>query len=518
MKLNYINRITFLVLLYFTSYSYSQAPTIQWQALIGAAFLDEASCIKQTSDGGYILAGWSNSNNGIVTGNHGSFDCWIVKLSSTGLLEWQKSYGGTSADKANSIIQTNDGGYILTGFANSNNGDVIGNHGSYDFWVIKLTSTGIIEWQKTLGGSSLDQAYSIIQTSDGGYVVAGTALSVDGDVTSNHGSHDYWIVKLSLNGIIEWQKSLGGTNSDNGISIIESSNGGYIVAGYSNSNDGNVTGNHGDFDCWVVKLTVSGIIEWQKSYGGTGNDRARCIYQTADNGYIFCGYTESNNGDVSGNHGSSDFWIIKITAIGNIEWQKTIGGTAVDNSYGIIQTSVGEYVVVGYSQSNNGDVLVNYGSSDALIVKISAIGEIMWQKTIGGTDIELLRSIIKTTGGEYVVAGYSYSNNGNITGNNGGSDYLVAKLNPELLSNNSFTENISLSIYPNPTKENITLQLNYFSPNQEITIKNILGKTIHNQKLEGLTTTINTSNLASGIYFLNLSEGSNKIVKKFIKE
>src|SRR5690606_36383484 len=167
----------------------------------------------------YILTGSSESNDGDVSGNHGNFDCWIVRLDNIGNIQWQKSLGGSQEDSSGQIQQTFDGGYIMVGYSRSNNGDVSGNHGHYDYWVVKLDMSGNIQWQKSLGGSGVDMAHSIQQTIDGGYIVAGLSQSNDGDVTGNHGGADYWIVKLDDNGNIDWQKSFGGTGSDNAYSI-----------------------------------------------------------------------------------------------------------------------------------------------------------------------------------------------------------------------------------------------------------------------------------------------------------
>lgn len=195
-----------------------------------------------------------------------------------------------------------------------------------------------IQWVKSLGGSSVETAFDISQTSDGGYIVAGNTSSTDGDVSGNNASTDYWIVKLSSLGIIEWQKCLGGSATDSGHSIEQTNDGGYIVAGFTTSNNGDVSGNHGSVDCWIVKLTAIGNIEWQKSIGGSASDYGYCIQQTSDGGYIVVGYTLSNNGDVIGNHGSADYWIVKLTFNGTIEWQKCIGGSLNDYGHNIQQT------------------------------------------------------------------------------------------------------------------------------------------------------------------------------------
>jgi len=227
-------------------------------------------------------------------------------------ISFARVFGGSDDDRAYCIQQTSDGGYIVAGYTYSNDIDVSGNQGVYDYWVVKLDSSGNIEWQKCFGGSDDDRAYCIQQTSNGGYIVAGYTESNNGDVSGNHGKNDYWIVKLDSSGNIEWQKCLGGYYNDYACSIQQTSNGGYIVAGYTESNNGDVSGNHGSYDYWIVKLDSSGNIRWQKCLGGSGDDRAYSIQQTSDGGYIVTGYTESNDGEVSGNHGSKDYWIVRL--------------------------------------------------------------------------------------------------------------------------------------------------------------------------------------------------------------
>ena len=177
----------------------AQAPEIQWQKSFGGSNYDEASYVQLTTDGGYIVAVYSESDDGDVTGHHGGFDYWIVKLDASGTIEWQKSLGGSNGDGVSSIQQTTDGGYIVAGNSSSNDGDVTGHHGSNDdndYWIVKLDASGAIAWQKSLGGSDYEYVSSIQQTTDGGYIVAGNSSSNDGDVTGHHGGGDMWIVKL----------------------------------------------------------------------------------------------------------------------------------------------------------------------------------------------------------------------------------------------------------------------------------------------------------------------------------
>ena len=187
-------------------------------------------------------------------------DYWVIKLDSIHNIEWQKSFGGSNVDNGLSIQQTNDGGYIAAGFSNSNDGDVTGNHGGYDFWIIRLDSLGDLSWQKSLGGSADDYGLTIQQTFDGGFIAAGSSLSNNGDVTGNNGGSDMWIVKLDDTGNITWDKTLGGSLEDNAYSIQQTLDSGYIVVGNSNSTDGDVSGSNGDYDYCLFKLTSIGNI------------------------------------------------------------------------------------------------------------------------------------------------------------------------------------------------------------------------------------------------------------------
>ncbi|UCH14355.1 MAG: hypothetical protein JSV22_14805 [Bacteroidales bacterium] len=402
--------------------------TISWQKCFGGSSSEVAYSIQQTTDEGYIIAVYSSSNDGDVSGNHGSGDYWIVKLNSTGDIDWQKSLGGSSTDYAKSVQQTDDGGYIAAGSSYSNDGDVSGNHGSSDYWVVKLTAAGNIDWQKSLGGSNVDEATCIKQTADGGYIIAGDSRSNDGDISGNHGNYDYWIVKLTPDGNIDWQKSFGGSNNDYARSIQQTDDEGYIIAGYSNSIDGDVSGNHGSLDYWIVKMDSTGIIDWQKSLGGSNNERAMSIQKTYDGGYIIAGDSYSNDGDVSGNYGSSDYWIVKLTSTGNIDWQKSFGGSNYDYAMSIQQSNDDGYIIAGRSNSDDGDISENHGNNDYWIVKLTSAGDLKWQKSFGGSEDDSAYSAKQTSDGGYIIAGDSFSNDGDVSGNHGNNDSWIMKI------------------------------------------------------------------------------------------
>jgi hypothetical protein len=499
---------------------FSQAPAIQWQKSLGGTTNEAANSIRQTSDGGYIVAGYAYSNDGDVTGNHGADDYWVVKLGVSGNLQWQKCLGGTVNDAANSIQQTTDGGYIIAGNSVSNNGDVTGNHGANDYWVVKLDISGNIQWQKCLGGNADDRAYSVKQTNDGGYIVVGSSSSINGDVTGHHGSalySDYWLVKLDVNGNIQWEKSLGGAVNDNAYYVQQTVDNGFVIAGYSYSADGDVTAHIGSItysDIWIVKTDSIGNIQWEKSIGGTINDYSFSIQQTIDGGYIVAGYSNS----VCFSY--DDYWIFKLDGSGNTQWQRCIGGTSNDRLFSIEQTTDGGFILAGSSDSNSGNVSGNHGSQDYWVVKLDTAGYMQWQKCLGGTGSEYSYSIQQTSDAGYIVAGESQSNNGDVTGNQGLKDYWVVKLYPDFPT--SINENISFfsfSLSPNPASSNLFLTLSSnIKPNTSLSIYNFLGAEVLAVPVRNSQTNINISALPAGVYFVNVKEAGKSLRgKKFVK-
>ncbi|HNP32517.1 MAG TPA: T9SS type A sorting domain-containing protein [Flavobacterium sp.] len=510
--------ITFLTILLTFGFTQAQAPAIEWQKSLGGTNTDEARCIQLTSDGGYIVAGDSNSINVNVTGNHGGPDYWVVKLDANRNIQWQKSFGGTSTDIANSIQNTPDGGYIVAGQSNSNNGDVTANHGGIDYWIVKLDVTGTIQWQKSLGGSGNDVANAIQITTDNGYVVAGYSQSDDGDVTGHHGvsgQADIWIVKLDATGNVLWQKSLGGSGDDNANAIQNTSDGGYIVAGSTNSFEGDITENHGSYDYWVVKLDAVGTIQWQKSIGAWGNDYASAIQTTSDSGYIVAGSSTSIYGTNTGTRADYDYWVVKLDDVGTIQWQRSIGYPDQDYANTIQTTSDGGYIVTGSSYANSGATTGNHGLWDYWVIKLDNSGTLQWQKFLGGSDYDFAFSILTASDGGYIVAGTSLSSDYDITGNIHGYDCWIVKLASEALSAPAF-ENNALVIYPNPVCDILQIQT---SKNTIITgfkMTDILGKVIIEQNQN--SNTINVENLTQGVYILNAYSGEKKYAAKFVKE
>jgi hypothetical protein len=407
----------------------AQPPSLIWQKALGGSKLDYGQAVTATVDGGVVVAGYTPSNDGDVSGNHGGDDYWVVKLNAAGQKLWQKTLGGTGTDQANAITASGDGGVVVVGYTYSNDGDVSGNHGNGDIWVVKLDANGAKVWQKTLGGTGTDQANAITASGDGGVVVAGYTYSNDGDVSGNHGNGDMWVVKLDANGAKVWQKCLGGTNQETARAITASGDGGYMVAGYAYSNDGDVSGNHGNGDMWVVKLDANGAKVWQKTLGGTDKDYGWAITASGDGSVVVAGWTNSTNGDAIGNHGSYDYLVVKLDAAGQKLWQKCLGGSGDDVAQGITASGDGGVVMVGYTDSKDGDVSGFHGFYDYWVVKLDAAGQKLWQKCLGGPISDIPYGITTSGDGDYVVAGYTSSTDGDVSGFHGGDgDYWVVKL------------------------------------------------------------------------------------------
>jgi hypothetical protein len=517
-----------LLLTFEVTFVIAQSPGLQWQKTLGGSYNDLAKSIQQTSDGGYIVAGNTESFDGDVQGNHGNKDFWVVKLNRNGNIQWQKALGGYGYETAFSIKQTTDGGYIVAGQASTNDGDVTGNHGYLDFWVVKLNANGNLQWEQSFGGSSADFATSIEQTSDGGYIVGGVTNSNDKQVSGNHGYSDEWVVKLNASGKIQWKKTYGGSSSDYLSCIVQTKDGGYITAGGTNSNNGDVSGTHdivyGDF--WITKLDKNGNLQWRKTFGGSDYELANSIAQTSDGGYIAVGWNRSKNGDIKGNHGDYDLWVIKLTGNGNLNWQRSLGGRNGDFGYSIQQTNDNGYIIAGGSDSKNADVSGNHGREDFWIVKLNVSGNLQWQKSLGGSEYEEARSIAQTKDGGYILTGHTFSDDKNVPGNHGQNDFWVIKLSSDALiskaENLQMPNALSFRLSPNPVSA--LLNLNVVSKRQTVllSITNSNGNVMVEKKLfinkgiyhEGL----DISKFPRGLYYVYLQSGNDITSGKFLKE
>jgi len=350
----------------------------------GSDLYDSATSVRQTSDGGYVVAGWTQY---VGSDEH---DFWVLRLASDGTAMWQKRYDRTDYDYGSSIQQTFDqlgdpDGYIVAGMSSLSSG------GPYDFWILKLDEDGNITWQKTYDNNGGDDYVQCIeQTFDqlgdpDGYIVAGkTVTALGGD--------DFWVLKLDANGGVVWEKIYGDDGDEYASSIQQTTDGGYIVAGKTTSFGA------GDYDFWVLKLDVDGNVTWQKTYGGGERDIAHSIQETTDSGYIVAGSTKSFGA------GDYDFWVLKLSFNGTVVWEKTYGGGHSDSAKSIQQTSDGGYVIAGDTWFTFGA-----GSSDFWVLKLDDNGNITWERTYGGSSFDAASSVQQTSDGGYIVAGDTWS-------------------------------------------------------------------------------------------------------------
>lgn len=452
MKKVFIGTFIVIVLAFITSLSIyadgdisSDNVRVEWSKIIpsGEGWI-EPRCIRESSSGGYIIAGVTSSDGGNVS-KFGKYNAFVAKLSAEGKLEWKKIYGGSDHDSAERIRETSDGGYVFIGTTSSNDGDVSGNHGLTDIWLVKLSPKGNIEWQKCFGGSNEEAMgsegdnYGGLVLTDDGYVILGSTHSNDGDISGNDRGKSNWISKISSNGDIEWQKCIEGFEHFSITDIKAANDEGYIICGekYYPSNEEDI------YDAGVLKLSKKGDIEWQETYGGSDFDGASNVYPTEDGGYLFSGYTDSNDRDVSGNNGGRDIWVVKLSQKGSIEWQKCFGTKETEFTSFMDKTKDGGYILsCGFSKGENW-WNASEGNTDILILKLSSKGSFQWSKNFGGNGHELYSYIQQTSDGGYVISCETRSDSlPGYPDHQGWSDAWILKLKDDNTYSNSILEEV----------------------------------------------------------------------------
>jgi hypothetical protein len=542
-----------LILIFFNHFIYSQHVLVkEWDYRYGGEQSEGLRKIIQTSDMGFIWGGTTYSG---LTGDlsqanwdtlNASNDFWIVKTDSLGIKQWDRRYGGDKYEYFRYMDQTNDGGYILGGWSDSDiSGDrTQSSRGGLDYWIVKIDSLGNKQWNKRFGGSDDDCIWEVKQTSDGGYILAGNSLSgANGDRTEPSWGHDdYWIVKTNSMGVMQWDKRYGGGASDLLYSVVQTNDGGFLLGGSSTMGTGGdySSGGYGHYDYWLVKIDSAGNKQWDKHYGGGEIDDFRCLIATNDGCYMLAGVSGSGvNGNKSApSKGWNDYWIVKIDSAGSIIWDKAYGGSWMETIIGNVdQTSDNGFLIGGLSRSSaSGDKSENnMGTIQPWIVKTDYLGNLQWEKTLqtpGDNSYSLGGFAIQTSERCFVsanslnggVGGYRTQPNWDVTDSTY-DQWVVKFCDTSIFTSVNQPTSIqnTLSIFPNPFVSNVAVSIKKEDVKSvKISIRNVLGELVYFDKVNNAdkiySKNIELVNLTNGFYLLEVIVDGERILKKLVKQ
>ncbi|PWK27327.1 gliding motility-associated-like protein [Arcicella aurantiaca] len=423
-----------------STHAQTTPPSILWKKTLGGTLNETLNSTYETTDGGYILGGQTSSSDGDVQGSRkGLLDAWVVKINATGTIEWQKDFGGSRDDVVTSVKETSDQGFIVEGYTASTDGDFSTNHGGTDIFVIKLSKTGFVEWTKCFGGTLDEKSGEIVVSSEGGYLFTGSAKSFNGDLTGQSPSDaDAWVMKISSTGTIQWQRLFNGPYTDICKAAKQLPDKNYVLV----NNTGTVAGTNQREDIFVSIVKPNGNVSSQASYGGSRQEFASCLELTPDGGFVILGKTNSNNGSVTQNQGDFDVWILKMNASASLQWKKTFGGSRVDGgvsteAWGSIHATDDDgYIFTSSTNSTDGDVAIPttaWSGSQARVwvVKLNCKQNIQWQQVLGGNAGDYGIFAKQNSDRSYFITANATSNDGDVTGNKGSRDFWLIKTNPE---------------------------------------------------------------------------------------
>jgi len=499
----------------------------RWVTTIGGTSRDEGLAIVALSDGGCMMVGTTESDDGDVVGlNSGIIDIVVCRLDSRGNVVWKQLYGGSQWDLAYAVAQTNNGGFIVVGETNSEDGEFRENaaNGSMNMFVMNLNEQGEVQWTTTVGGSGSDGALAVITTADNHIVVAGYTESNDGDVDgANKGGASGLIIKLDEQGNVVWKNVIGGSSDDIITSISATRDGGYVATGRTQSNDGYFEGlSKGEDDIFVVKCDSSGGFTWAKTFGGTQADVGTAVMASPDGGIVVTGYTDSDNDDVAGlGNGGRDMIVIKLDEQGDVQWLKLFGGSGADESLTLLRAQSGEIVLAGFSNSDDGDFLaMNKGGRDIAILTLRDDGSVQWKKLHGGSRSDRSFSLSLCSDNGFILTGSTQSNDGDFEGmGKGSTDAFIMKLdaNGDLYTTTS-VRGIhhafqGLEIAPNPVTSDATIAFSVPTPSRIcVQIIDGLGQVVATV-IDGVAEggrhqrTMGVSGLVTGRYTVRLTAG-----------
>ncbi|RXR21459.1 T9SS type A sorting domain-containing protein [Flavobacterium stagni] len=527
------------------------AQKILWDKSLGGKQSDYLMDALPTPDYGFLLAGSSLS---IKSGNkqqttQGDLDFWLWKMDEKGDQEWQKNFGGSGSDLLYSITASPDGGYLIAGTSNSPKSfdKKTASLGGDDIWLIKLNPRGEEEWQLTLGGMDQEKIAQVIPTRNGGFLVAGSSASeprqdrspMDPKAPSRlksgalYGDLDYWVIQLNSKGEVEWQQTYGGQYVDELRSVAATADGGFILGGYSNSpvSGTKTERNRGIGDYWVIRIDEKGTVLWQRTLGGDQDDQLYSVLVTHDQNILLGGNSNSGSSDekTSSNQEGTDFWLVKLDTAGNLLWQQTynFGKTDVlttlvenkDHSLLLGGFAQGEYSLLSKGKGKlglgKGEPKAKKGTDDFIALKVNEKGEEIWSRTVGSNGKEVLRKVVETRDGGYLMAGTSFSKaTGDKTSSVGRNDFWVVKLKDEQKPD---TPKLTIEASPNPTYGFTTVVIGYEFESGTATVVDLSGRVLQQFAINSRTVPVDLSSLPEGIYVVNIKTDKQSDGVKIIK-
>jgi hypothetical protein len=496
-----------------------------WQKTIGGSSMDELSQAVQLKDGSLVYCGLTRSNNLPDANFEASetidlHDAWVMKTDPQGVIQWHAFPGGNGKDILHAIKSTNDGGFIAVGQTESTDltNCIDGYAGKSDFWIVKLNSQGVTQWQRTFGGTGEDKALSVVETKEGSFVAVGEVITK----TFGRNSLDIQVVKISEFGRLEWQKVIGGRSNDaGGHGLCLDAKGNILLTATTESND-DFTGVsiHGSVDAYLVSMSPKGKILWQRALGGYMDDDLTKVVSTVDGGYLMVGSTKSLDGDVKQNHGESDIWVVKTNHEGVIQWEKTIGGSKEDAATDLIAMENGTFLMSATTRSNDGDNMAglsgNLQNPDAWMLKLDEKGTIIWQKTFGAMQNDQILGLVKSEKSGFVAIGYTESFETQELHSVGYRDAWIMRFSDAdpISDHKNMVNQINVDVSPNPTNDAIyfDLECGKDCPVETVWFTDASGVVVFCQ--DNPTSPVYFGNFKSGIYFVHFKVQGKYVASK----